>query len=179
MAKSAIGLHPVSSELLVGLIALVLTAGLVWGAKNWSGFLGFLAVFTAIMMLRSVFRAVIFWLKGNARVYRLAEMAVAQGSLVPTYVGRDEECSSIVIVDEANKKLYLNGDVYAYADIKSVSTRHSTDVAYNAYQVWTEVTPWIEFHLRAGASPLKRVYFDSAAARDNFYARLCNSMNLS
>lgn len=183
MATDVLGEHPISAEFKMVMIFLAATAGSTWAAKhfnwNWDLFLIIVAFVAALLTFQSLVRLAGYWLRGYGRVYRQAEIAVAHGSIVPSYVGRDAECSSIVVVDETNKKLFINGGLFAFADIKSVGTRSSTEVVADAYQARTTTTPWIEFHLRAGANPLKRVYFDSVAARDNFYARLCNSMNLS
>lgn len=185
MTAAVLGRNQVAYRFKKGVIAMALTVGAGWGILHLHvpdpvRLAFFVTMFVAgLMMLKSLFLAFLYWGYGFGRVYRRAGKAVAQGRIVPSYIGRNTECSTIVIVDEANKKLYINGDVFAYTDIKSVARRDSTTAKSNGYQAWTEVNPRIEFHLHQGANPLKRVLFDSEAERDSFFARLCNSMNLS
>lgn len=107
----------------------------------------------------------------NSRVYKEAGKLIAEGKLVAGYFGRNLSCEGLAVVDEQNKRLYLNGHLYDFGDIKSIQPGWITKR--------TETKHYVEIIVKHGAAPMQKVWFDGEHAATTFCHRLGNNLGFA
>lgn len=90
-----------------------------------------------------------------------AKKAIDDG-FVPSYIGRNHLCVGFCMVDEPNRRLFINRQIVPFAAVKSVRADGNR----------------ISVTLSTGDHPVQNVRLRSHAAANQFYARLCNSLGI-
>jgi hypothetical protein len=173
--KINLGGHPAANIAMIAAGIFVLSAivvGIAFLMNHVVGVIfllgmGFIWLFAAGPVLVGTFIAALI----NARDYRKAKRLVAAGELNASYFGRNNACKGIAIVDESNKRLYLNGQLYDFSNIKSIRLNWTAVGRKNTREYYIEVV------LKSGAAPLQKVSFDGENSANNFYHRLANTLN--
>ncbi|MGF7213646.1 hypothetical protein GGE65_008292 [Skermanella aerolata] len=101
----------------------------------------------------------------NTSVYRKAQSAVRNGDVTPTWVVRNFLCNSILIVDEGHKKLYINGKICNYADVKTIECSQHKGKNF------------LSIILKKGQNPVNNIMMDDEASAKQAFERLENSLS--
>lgn len=102
----------------------------------------------------------------NQRViFRPAVAAVLAGAITVDWAIQGENGNGIVLVDETGRRLYVNGAVHPFADIKQVEWSTAGEVAY------------LRIVLRLGEDPVRTIRMPSHRAAAQMGHRLHNAVN--
>lgn len=120
----------------------------------------------AFFLLRAILYSI------TSGVYKKAKRLVDDGKLIVSYIGRKAvACHGMAVVDEQNRRLYLNGHLYEFADVKSIQS--GWEKKNNSQDHYVEIV------VKHGAVPVQKVWFDNDQAATNFSHRLGNSLGFA
>jgi hypothetical protein len=142
----------------------VLSLGFGKGGFFVAAFLTLIPVLMAPVYFGTIMGALI----NGGRYYTPAIDAVASGEINCTYALRGSICKGgVLIVDDGQRRLWLNGEVLGFDDVKSVGWRSvNREHALN-------------ITLRKGASPVTSLHFDTQQQAENACGRLSNTLGFS
>ena len=170
MTEVNLGGHPMWNLLKMIVLALLLTTIISAGAYLIAKPLGGIVMIIALLLWSlAAFRFPGALIGGliNSRNYNAAKKLVAEGGLSISYIGRNLNCVGLAVVDDQYRRLYLNGRLYDFADVKSIGRNE------------TAAKPYVEIVVKHGETPMKKVWFDSETETTTFYHRLRNSLGFA
>lgn len=133
-------------------------------------FVGILASPVLVIMLFPFARAFGSAVAGQLVHYGAARRALEQGAIDPDWAVRGSACLGIALVDEKNRRLYVNGDVFPFEDVRQVAwAAAATGSSHNT----------IDFMMRTGPRPFRRVVLDSGEDVMAAFARISNALDLT
>jgi hypothetical protein len=106
----------------------------------------------------------------NTSTYVRAKRAVTTGAIRPDWVVRGTVCNGIALVDEGNRKIFVNDGVYDFDDVKELAWRIVPNRKVMNF--------FLDFTMRAGTAPHKRVQLDTEAQLMQAHARLTNVLGM-
>lgn len=164
---NSLGLHPalnvlISAAILLG-ITIVIVGIVVLLNKILGILVGLLAGLVWFVATPKLLGNLIASFVNAAHIYKPAMKLVGNGELNPSYIGRNVICKGLAVVDEHNKRLYVNGVLYSFADVKSLASEEN----------------YVEIVFKQGAVPVHKIWFDSQRDSDVFYHRLGNNLGFS
>lgn len=156
--RSTTGSFLLACALWPGLIAL---SGLVFGAV---GVLcaSILVAFPAYQMLRPLGFALGFALN-RQQAFNAAQREVQSGALLPDWVVRDAAFTTVLAVDEVDRRMYVNGAHYALDDIATIEARFAPE-------------PLLQLTLHDG--PVALVKTGTSQAAHTAYTRLLSLLDI-
>ncbi|MHB8975523.1 MAG: hypothetical protein ACYDAI_02520 [Trichloromonadaceae bacterium] len=98
---------------------------------------------------------------GGWKYYRQAKKLILNGNIEPTYIGKNGNWSTLMIVDEKNGKIFLNGDIHNFDAIRSIQRKSSNNIYVT---------------LKTGETPVDNIRLDSEREVVMFYQRLMNTL---
>jgi hypothetical protein len=104
----------------------------------------------------------------NSGKFNKARRAIASGEIHPDWVIRDAMGRGIAMVDEGAGKIFINDRVHEFDEVKSITWARKN-----------MVSKVIEFTLKEGANPVKRVFVGYWTNLDQVSARLMNSLDFT
>lgn len=159
-----LGEHPfkgmVKFSLSLIVIGSVATALLFW----WDPIIGALAGCAALVLGGFLGLAMIGFLIGGSggwKHYKKARKLILDGTIEPSYIGKNGNWSTLMIVDENNSQVYLNGKIHRFNDIRG-------------FQRKTKST--LHVFLKRGEVPVSAVTLDGEREAIIFYERLKNTL---
>lgn len=177
--RKALGGHPVSNVFkgilrdVVGLgVIIIASAAYVFATQTHGNILTGLALFVTMMgsLLWCVLVIVYLgWMLAaliSKGCFMAALTAVLNNELAVGYVIRNRVCGGIAVVDEAGRKININGQTYSFDDVKNV-------------QFTSGKQHYIEIILNKGADPVKKIKLESAQQTKTMFNRLGNSLKFS
>lgn len=106
-------------------------------------------------------------LGGGARNFSRTRAAVREGRVGVSYHVRSWIGDNIVVVDEAQRLLCLNGDIIGFDAVRKLGWQSDKDENK------------LEFVLSSGANPVRTVNLASQARMKAAFERLCNTLGFS
>lgn len=174
-----IGGNPIKRILLRLMSLLVMFVG-TWGAIFWivyydaefhpalSTFLvlaGWVVLPIGLTYYTSLFIAA---LVNYSRCYKRAQKAVNDGSLRPTWYVRTPVCAGIIIVDETNRKIFINKYTYDFDDVTEIGGWYLRHWLFGAH--------WINITVKNDPTPVKSVKVGNENTFQQVRARLAHSL---
>ena len=165
----SIGLNPVKNalrfHLVITLICTVIML-ITWALDDSRGaglvvmgfFVFIVMAITGLSMLVSLIEAI-----GTKSFYNKAKILVENGGLTPSYVGRNSLCQGICVVDEENKALFLNNEIFSWTDVREVKLNDDK----------------VSVILKNGADPVRPFRLANANQAAEFFHRLLNTLGFS
>lgn len=133
-------------------------------------FVGLLASPVLVIMLFPFARAFGSAMAGQLVHYGPARRALERGEIDPAWAVRGSACLGIALLDEKNRRLYANGDVFPFEDVRQVAwAAAATGSPHNT----------IDFMMRTGPLPFRRVVLDSGEDVMAAFARISNALDLT
>lgn len=169
MSEFSLGQHPATRFIKFVMYLLVggVLSGIVYLYDPMSAFVT--GPISVLVVLYIVFGSIAVVSSGRSKwkIYNSAKEMISEGILVPSYSGKNRDWQSLMIVDEDNSQVFLNGKLYKFEDIKGFS------------HAWNKYWHYLEIVLKKGENPVQKVIFDSESDALNFYHRLGNTLNFS
>ena len=168
--EKEVGTNPVWGVVLTGLLFLGGGAAIIVslfkfggdGAKVFSLLLFFVWCFAWIPFLGMLLASML-----NLGIYNKARNAIRTGNFSPTWIARNTTCTGIIMVDEKNRRLYANGDIFSFDNVRKTGLEMIGNKNF------------LEIVVNTGDNPIRRISMDNANDARQHYERLNNSLGFS
>lgn len=149
----------------IGLVTLLVVNGSKYGVV-----LFFVVAILLFFLLFPFAKSFGFSLGGYMGGYRRARKAIQNGMIDPDWAVRGAACTTIAMVDEKTRRIYINGTVYDFDDVKNLGWVSNPNDPYAGYA--------LDFYMRSGSMPVNRIEFGNEHDMRQALGRLSNVLGI-
>lgn len=146
---------------------------ILWLSDNYdyiSLYVTFLAIASPVLIAMLIIY--VFFLlqaiRGYFYYYRHAKNAIKHSCIHPDWIIRSDLCIGIVIVDEVERIIYINGTICRLDDIQDIKWKH---------RLLLHPECWLDVYTKHGKEPFERIGVDGVKETKKFQADLFQAIN--